>query len=158
MSLINKYSQCENKRLWQHDLRCELLSHSTLGSIIGRYNNEWKKTEAKQRLESESHLSCEVIPSRKMFEAEETVPLAGSASAGVIVHNLTQIQNKEHYKDRKSSFVSRQYVVSCGPVILPNGLLKHNRAFKTQFHIFWLFICGVLHHCSLRYCLSRQNM
>lgn len=48
------------------------------------------ETEALQRLRSESHLSCEVIPSRQMFEAEETVPLAGSASAGVIVHNLTQ--------------------------------------------------------------------
>lgn len=76
------------------------------------------------RLKSESHLSCEVIPSCQMFEAEETVPLAGSASAGVIVHNLTQIQNKEHYTHRKSSFVPRQHVVLCQPVILPNGLLK----------------------------------
>ncbi len=53
---------------------------------------KWMKTEAlrkaRQRLKSKTHLSCEVIPSRQVFEAEETVPLAGSTSAGVIVHNL----------------------------------------------------------------------
>lgn len=40
--------------------------------------------------DGQTHLRCEVVPGRQVFEAKEAVPLAGSASAGVVVHNLTQ--------------------------------------------------------------------
>lgn len=68
------------KWLRQND-ECKLISKST----IIKHNETDENTKRVK-----THLSCEIIPSRQVFEAEETVPLAGSTSAGVIVHNLAR--------------------------------------------------------------------
>lgn len=73
-------------------------------------------TNARQRLKSKTHLSREVIPSRQVFEAEETVPLAGSASAGVIVHNLAwRHKIQRHYTPRSISFYLLFMLFSVSP-------------------------------------------
>lgn len=50
-----------------------------------------------QRPMMESHLGCQIIPGCQMLKTEEAVPLAGSTSAGVVVHNLThKIKSTSH--------------------------------------------------------------
>lgn len=66
-------------------------SNSSVYGTIDRHNHpNWI---------SQTHLCCEVIPSRQVFEAEETVPLSGSTSTGVMVHDLAaRRQEEDTYK------------------------------------------------------------
>lgn len=117
-----------------------------------------------QSLRCESHLSSKVIPSRQMFEAKQTVPLAGSASAGVIVHNLTQRHKMRSITHRERSvfvqhlwcFLSSSMWFSVSPCLLPNGLIECRRTFKRLFTVFSLCV-WVWDHYSLSDFFSGQN-
>lgn len=90
-------------------------------------------------MRSNSHLSCEVVSSRQVFEAEKTVPLSGSASTGVIVHNLAQTHKVRSIKHPKTSVfvLSPVYDVFC----------------LLQVHHF-VSVCVCLQHCL--FCETEQ--
>lgn len=79
--------------------------------------------------DGQTHLRCEVVPGRQVFEAKEAVPLAGSASAGVVVHNLTQRHETRSVKRPPTSAFrppSVVFSVSCECLVQCQSVLDSN--------------------------------
>lgn len=97
--------------------------------------------------DGQTHLRCEVVPGRQVFEAKEAVPLAGSASAGVVVHNLTQRHETRSVKrPPTSAFVPRLWCflspasvwfsVSLCSTPIQYAPIQRRVTFKTLFIVF----------------------
>lgn len=124
--------------LRQSDQECERLSERAAELIA----------ITKQRPnDGQTHLRCEVVPGRQVFEAKEAVPLAGSASAGVVVHNLTQRHETRSVKrPPTSAFVPRLWCflspasvwfsVSLCSTPIQYAPIQRRVTFKTLFIVF----------------------